>query len=172
MKITMRKLAARLGCSVAPLYVNFKNGEELKKALYGEIKKVAWEYSTKPYSETGFFNIGIGQILFARDFPQLYRDLLALDDQCFHMGGEEKRAMVDIMAGDPLVSDLSRSQLGELLQTMALMTTGITVSVVTGDDNITIEEVLRLMEDTVQRLLFAFKADFRTEERLNLDLDL
>ncbi len=86
--LTVRKLASELGCSVAPIYVNFENSDALIQAVMDQIRKKAWEYSTKSYTDIGFFNIGIGQILFVKDYPLLFLDLLNHDHQKQMIGFE------------------------------------------------------------------------------------
>jgi AcrR family transcriptional regulator len=68
--LSVRALAKRLGSSVAPIYVNFKNTGELMAALERKIIDVVWRYSTREYCTHGFFNIGIGQLLFVQGLPQ------------------------------------------------------------------------------------------------------
>lgn len=60
--ITMRKIAEKMGSSVAPIYVNFKNVDELNEALIERIMSIsrqllAEENTGNPFSDMG--NAGI-----------------------------------------------------------------------------------------------------------------
>ena len=113
--LTVRKIAGVLGCSVAPIYVNFKNTDSLLQAVMDQIRTILWKYSTKSYTDIGFFNIGIGQILFAKDYPFLFLDLLNHDDNCLEIPKEQEERMLDIMEEDSMLEGLSRKQNRDLL---------------------------------------------------------
>ncbi|WP_372631058.1 TetR/AcrR family transcriptional regulator [Cohnella sp.] len=73
--ITIRKIADELGSSIAPIYVNFKDVEELKDAVLIRIVDLSAEMARTPYSPDPFLNIGIASLKFAREHPALFREL-------------------------------------------------------------------------------------------------
>ncbi|OXS62697.1 hypothetical protein B1A99_02240 [Cohnella sp. CIP 111063] len=73
--ITIRKIADELGSSIAPIYVNFKDVEELKDAVLVRIVDLSAEMARTPYSPDPFLNIGIASLKFAREHPALFREL-------------------------------------------------------------------------------------------------
>ncbi len=126
-EISVRKLAARLGCSIAPIYVNFNGTDELLAAVKEEITSRLWTYSTKMYTNLGFYNIGIGQILFAKDYPNLMRDLITHNICQPTPEHEVLASMLKIMRNDSLLNNISDAQLTHLLSSMSYLTTGICI---------------------------------------------
>lgn len=74
--ITARKVAKHIGCSVAPIYFNFKDIEELKehivlKALF-EFEKIFAEQDT----DSLFLDYEITSVIYAKEFPLFYDELI------------------------------------------------------------------------------------------------
>ena len=158
--LTVRKIAGVLGCSVAPIYVNFKNTDSLLQAVMDQIRTILWKYSTKSYTDIGFFNIGIGQILFAKDYPFLFLDLLNHDDNCLEIPEEQEVRMLDIMEEDSMLEGLSRKQNRDLLQKMSIFTYGLSVSLSKKQTTLSIEDAIRLLEETAHQLILSYKENF------------
>ena len=158
--LTVRKLASELGCSVAPIYVNFENSDALIQAVMDQIRKISWEYSTRSYTDIGFFNIGIGQILFVKDYPRLYLDLLNYYHKCLEMPEEQEQHMLDIMEGDKMMEGLSREQNKDILLKMSIFTNGLSITMTKNSNTIPIEKALKLLEETAHQLVFSQKSNF------------
>lgn len=158
--LTVRKLAGVLGCSVAPIYVNFENSDALILAVMNQIRKISWEYSTKSYTDIGFFNIGIGQILFVKKYPQLYLDLLNFDHQCLEMPEDQEKQMLDIMEKDKMLEGLNREQNRDMLLKMSIFTNGLSITMTKNPKSIPIETALRLLEETAHQLVYAQNNNF------------
>ncbi len=158
--LPVRKLAGELGCSVAPIYVNFQNSDALIESVMGRIREMSWEYATKSYTNIGFFNIGIGQILFVKDYPCLYLDLLNFNHQCLEMPEEQERQMVDIMMNDKMLEGLSREQNRDLLLKIAIFATGLSIAIINDWHALTIEKAMTLLEETAHQLVFSQKNGF------------
>src|SRR5690554_5426824 len=75
-QITIRKVAERMGSSIAPIYVNFTEVEELKRAVMRKIRDVSERMLETKYSADPFLNVGIASLKFAREYPVLFRDLV------------------------------------------------------------------------------------------------
>lgn len=158
--LTVRKLAGELGCSVAPIYVNFKNTNALIHAVIDQIHTLLLKYITKSYTDIGFFNMGIGQILFVKDYPQLYLDLMDSDHECLKMSKDVEKQMLDIMEKDKMLEGLNRNQNRDLLLKMAIFTEGLSNSITKNSHNITIEDALKLLEETAHQLAYSQKNNF------------
>lgn len=158
--LTVRKLAGELGCSVAPIYVNFANSKALIEAVMNKIRSISWEYSTRSYTEIGFFNIGIGQILFVKDYPRLFLDLLNHDPQCLKMSQDQEQDMVDIMEGDKMLQGLSREQNSDLLLKMSIFTLGLSTTMIKNQELLPIEQALSLLEETAHQFVHSYKGNF------------
>lgn len=158
--LTVRKLANKLGCSVAPIYVNFENSDALIQAVMDKIQSISWEYSTKLYTDIGFFNIGIGQILFVKDYPKLYLDLLNYKHQCLKMPESQEAQMIDIMMKDKMLQGLTREQNKDLLLKMSIFTNGLSVAMINNQQTIPVEKALALLEETAHQLIYSQKNGF------------
>jgi AcrR family transcriptional regulator len=159
--LTVRKVAARLGCSVAPIYVNFKNSKELISAVSDKIMQLSWEYSTGSYTDIGFFNIGIGQLLFVRDNPRLYLDLINSEYICSDMAKDAHSDLVDIMMKDEMLEDLSREENQQLLLKMSIFTNGLSMELINENNNLAIEEAITMLEETAHQLIHSYRTNFR-----------
>ncbi|HBL51079.1 MAG TPA: TetR/AcrR family transcriptional regulator, partial [Firmicutes bacterium] len=56
--ITMRKVAKKMGSSVAPIYVNFENVDELNKALIERITSISRQLLTEENTGNPFSDMG------------------------------------------------------------------------------------------------------------------
>lgn len=73
--ITVRKIAAELGSSVAPVDVNFSDLEELRDAVVERIVDISWEVLEETGTGRPFRDIGRASIRFAGRYPVISRDL-------------------------------------------------------------------------------------------------
>ncbi|MBI9098623.1 MAG: TetR family transcriptional regulator [Spirochaetaceae bacterium] len=158
--LTVRKLAEKLGCSVAPIYVNFENSEALVQAVMDMIRELSWKYATKSYTDIGFFNIGIGQILFVKDYPLLYMDLLNNDPHCMTMSDEQAKQMIDIMEKDDMLQGLSREQNSDLLLKMSIFTMGLCLTMTKDEQVLPLEKILSLLEETAHQFIVSLKNNY------------
>lgn len=170
--LSARVLAKELGSSVAPIYVNFKNTQELFGAVMQRVGQTVWEYSTKPYTNHGFFNIGIGQLLIAKDFSTLYRDLIVKYPGAMGMDDKTFNDMLDIMEKDPMLTGLNRKQCASVLEKMALQTSGLAIALAAGIEGFNLEKAFKIMEETAGQLVYAeLNSDFHCHKvEINWDL--
>ena len=73
--ITARKIATEIGGSVAPVYVNFGDLEEVRDAVVDKIVDISREILEETDSGRPFRDIGLASIRFARRYPVVSRDL-------------------------------------------------------------------------------------------------
>jgi AcrR family transcriptional regulator len=168
--LTVRKLASKLGCSVAPIYVNFKSSKELIQAVIQKIQAMAWEYSTRPYSSMGFFNIGIGQVLFARDYPELFKDLLELDPKSMAVHDDHLQRMLDVMMEDEFLKGLTRDQNSKILYMMSQFTNGLCLSIVKDWNIMSVEQSLIIMEEMAHRIICSMQDGWEHESMITPEM--
>lgn len=156
--ITVRKIAAELGSSVAPVYVNFSDLEELRDAVVERIVHVSREILEESASGRPFRDIGIASIRFARRYPVLSRDLTLRPNRYL----AAYRARMDDPLGermeeDPDLAGLSPGQRRDLLFRMQAFQTGLTVITSTGQlpAGITETEILGIMERAAEDFVAA-----------------
>ena len=86
--VSNREIASRLGCSIRPIYYQFKKTDELKGELYAKIEKYFYTYlmdnmrdDIPPYKQ-----VGINYIRFAREESHLFRILFMSETNLLPMG--------------------------------------------------------------------------------------
>lgn len=79
-ELTARNIAKKLGSSTAPVYRHFENMDELALEVIHLIQQKMLEYTSKPYTDKVFLNMGTGVAMFAFEHSNLYRALLLEGD--------------------------------------------------------------------------------------------
>jgi AcrR family transcriptional regulator len=74
--ITMRKVAQNMGSSVAPIYMNFKNINELIEALIERIARISQQLVAEENTGNPFYDMGRASLRFAMEYSVLFRDLV------------------------------------------------------------------------------------------------
>lgn len=72
-KTTIRKVATELGSSIAPIYVNFNDVNELIGGVIQKVMNVSEQLLIEQNSGNPFRDIGVASIRFAKQHPQLFR---------------------------------------------------------------------------------------------------
>jgi len=81
--LNARRLATNLGCSVQPIFHNFKNMEELVDEVMKKISLKYHEYMRASHvGEKAYKSLGLSYIKFASDFPEFFR-LLFMNETSF-----------------------------------------------------------------------------------------
>lgn len=72
--INARRVAKELNCSVQPIYHNFENMEELKKAAFLEMHGIYQRYmQIASKKEKAYKEMGLAYIKFAKDYPNYFK---------------------------------------------------------------------------------------------------
>lgn len=166
--ISVRKVATILGCSVAPIYVNFKNTKELNEAVMAKMFSVMDSYMTKPYSSIGFLNIGIGELLLANDYPMIFKSFNEIN-KINQRPVDMTPKLLDIMGNDQILKGLSREQLMSLLMQMSIFTHGLAYSLAYEQlpDYMDIPYMVNLLKNTGMQLITSSKLNIP-----NLDIQV
>lgn len=123
--LTARSIAAKLGSSTAPVYNYYATMDELALDVIKETQKALLEYTSRPYSDRVFLNMGTGVAMFALEHRRLYRALMLESDSY----GDVIREFLDILESE-MIRDtrfvaLSDSERHILLQKMWTFTHGL-----------------------------------------------
>jgi len=128
--ITARKIADELGCSVAPIYVNFNDIEDLKRAVVSEIFKLARNLSQKEYTGDIFLDIGIASLKFAREYSVLFRELVLMKNQYMdHYDQELGNEIIDKIIEDKELNGFSKEEVGTVFLKMRIFQLGLSAMV-------------------------------------------
>lgn len=164
--ITIRKIGERLGSSVAPVYVNFADAEELRCEVVKRVARLSAEMLSREDSGKPMRDLGAASVRFAAQYPVLVRDLLCSANGELQRYGEQADAgIVSHMARDPELSGLSEGELRRLLLKLRVFHTGITVAVANGHlpAEVGEEETIKLMHETAAELMRAAQKDSRKD---------
>lgn len=130
--ITIRKIAEKLGSSIAPIYVNFADVEELKKAVILKIHEVSQEMLMTRYTDNPFLNIGIASLKFAKAYPVLFNDLITNQRAYLQDVQPKMSGMLDMMGQDPELQGFSQEELMDIFFKMQIFQLGLSVMDVHG----------------------------------------
>jgi hypothetical protein len=71
--VTARAIAKALKASTMPIYSAIGSMRNLEKKLRYKALGLFAEYQVRPYTDNTLLNMAVGQVVFARDEPELYR---------------------------------------------------------------------------------------------------
>ncbi len=126
--ITMRKIAEKMGSSVAPIYVNFKNIEELNAALTDRMIGLSQQLLHEENSGRPFYDIGRASLRFAVEYPLLFKDLV-LNRHSIMKGYDDKflPVLIQEMQEDSELQGFTVEQLKNILLKMRIFQLGLSV---------------------------------------------
>ena len=149
-ELSVRKIALRLGCSVAPIYVNFKNADDLMDAIKNQAHQMHLAMCEASYTDEPFLNIGIGTVMFAYQHKRLYKDIIEAK-QGFDLSCHAAHpAMIEKMRTDKKLKSFDDQALCRILFKMSTFTNGLCVYAAADPmpKGITIDSLLDALEQT------------------------
>ena len=131
--ITMRKVAQNMGSSVAPIYMNFKNINELIEALIERIARISQQLVAEENTGNPFYDMGRASLRFAMEYSVLFRDLVMKSNN-YMKGYDEKimPALIEEMKKDPDLEGLTEDKLKTILLKMRVFQLGLSVMAANG----------------------------------------
>jgi AcrR family transcriptional regulator len=126
--ITMRKIAEKMGSSVAPIYVNFKDTHELTEALLERIIGISQRLLIEESSGDPFYDMGKASLRFAMEYSVLFRDLV-MKNNSYIRGYDEKMtpALIEEMKKDPELDGFTIDELKTILLKLRIFQLGLSV---------------------------------------------
>jgi AcrR family transcriptional regulator len=131
--ITMRKIAQKMGSSVAPIYVNFKNVDELNEALMAKILSISRELLREENTGNPFHDIGIASLRFAVEYSAIFRDLVIKSGK-YMQGYDEKMmpTLIEEMQKDPVLNGFTVEELKTILLKVRIFQLGLSIMAANG----------------------------------------
>src|SRR6056297_558871 len=128
--ITARRIADEMKCSVAPIYFNFKDIDDLKKAVVRKIFELTRKLAQKTYTGDQFLDIGIASLKFAKDYSVLFRELVLnknpyMDDYDQELGND----IIGEIIKENELSQFSEEEVGIIFLKMRIFQLGLSVMV-------------------------------------------
>lgn len=126
--VTMRKIAKKMGSSVAPIYVNFEDTNELIGALVKRIIGVSQQLLIEESTGNSFYDMGRASLRFAIEYSVLFRDLV-LKNNDYMKDYDEKMmpALIKEMKKDPELKGFTDEELKTILLKMRVFQLGLSV---------------------------------------------
>jgi AcrR family transcriptional regulator len=156
-RITIRKVAERLGSSIAPIYVNFKEVDELTQEVIKKTFAISKQLLMEQNSGHPFHDIGVASLRFAKEYSVLYRDLVMKKNSYMNEQDDEMGILVELMKQDPQLEGLTDGELITILLKMKIFQTGLSVMVANGllPDDFDEEKMIHILNGTAMDIIAA-----------------
>jgi AcrR family transcriptional regulator len=153
-ELTMRKVADRLGSSIQPVYSCFETKCELEQTVIEETKKILSTHASKMYTDSQPLNMAIGLVLFARDYPQLFRSIFFQDQEFKAIFETFNQHHIEHMENVDSFNQLCAKERQKLLQRLWMFTFGFATLMCIGpvDDN-SDDNVISTLLEVGQRII-------------------
>jgi AcrR family transcriptional regulator len=123
--LTARSLAIRLDSSTAPVYHHFATMDELALEMIRETQRALLQYTSRPYTDRVFLNMGTGVAMFAWEHGRLYKALMLEGDSYSDVVHEFLDILESELIKDSRFASLSDSERRGLLNKMWVFTHGL-----------------------------------------------
>jgi AcrR family transcriptional regulator len=123
--LTARSVAGKLRSSTAPVYSHFATMDELALEVIRETQKLLLEYTSRPYTDRVFLNMGTGVAMFANEHPLLYRALMLESNSYGYVVSEFVDTLQAELIKDRRFVKLSDGERSVLLRKMWTFTHGL-----------------------------------------------
>ena len=130
--ITARSVAKRLHSSVAPIYINFETIDDLVKAVVERVFALTDELLAQQKGPNLFENIGKASLVFAREYPVFFRELVMQKNPYMASYETVQEAMIEALAEDENLRGLTYDERKRLLLKMRIFQMGLSVMVANG----------------------------------------
>ncbi|MEI5992262.1 TetR/AcrR family transcriptional regulator [Enterococcus crotali] len=146
--ITARNVADHMGISTQPIYLEFKNMEELKLTLLNSIHEfLDTEFFSKRQTSNNLANFGLNYIDFAKSNTKLYQ-FLFVDHHSY--GQELQKLSFDsfrnVIQDDEMYAAVSKEQLEKLHMRLWILATGMASLSISGIINLSQEQLISAFE--------------------------
>ena len=167
--LTARNVASKLDSSTAPVYSYFATMDELALCVIKETQRTLLEYSSRPYTDRVFLNMGTGVAMFALEHPLLYRALMLEGDSHSEVVREFVNTLESELPKDSRFTLLSDSERHILLMKMWTFTHGLASLISVGlikdcDQDYIIKALLDIGTDVIGATLAKHANDAKSEK--------
>jgi AcrR family transcriptional regulator len=156
--ITIRKVAEKMGSSIAPIYVNFENVNQLIQEVVKKTFDISKQMLLDQNTGNPFHDIGVARLRFAKEYSVLFRDLvMKQNDYMKDYDQEMGNDLVQQMKNDSDLQGFSEEELMTILFKMRVFQTGLTVMVANGllPEEFDEEKMIMTLESTASDVIAA-----------------
>lgn len=154
-KFTARNIANKMKCSTQPIYLEFKNMEDLKEVLLDKLYNyLSTEVLPVEHTNRPVIDLALNYIHFAGKQKQLYRSLYLEESG----GGKRMHEFSnqyfnDTVKKDPKYQHLNEDQIRSLNMGCWIVATGIASLMSSSIIKPTDEEIVTLIQDTIDNIV-------------------
>jgi AcrR family transcriptional regulator len=156
--ITIRGVAEKLGSSIAPIYVNFNDVDELKQAVVSKVYSIGRDMALNQDTGNPFRDIGAASLQFATEYSVIFKELLLKGNSYLKNYDDEMGAvLIDHMKKDPDLAGFSEEQLKTILLKMRIFQLGLSVMVANGmlPETAVEDKAMELLESVSEDVVFS-----------------
>ncbi|MBU8907658.1 TetR/AcrR family transcriptional regulator [Desertibacillus haloalkaliphilus] len=156
--ITIRKVADQLGSSIAPIYVNFVDVDDLKRAVVKKIVQLSEDMIHEQHSENSFRDIGIASLKFAEEYPVLFKEFaMKPNDYMQEYDQEMGDYLITHMKSTPELQVFSDEELKMILFKMRAFQLGLTMMVANRSvpEEFDLEQMIAFSDDVAEDVVSA-----------------
>lgn len=157
-QITIRKVADVLGSSIAPIYVNFKDIDELITEVIKRIAVLSKQMLEQQNSGSPFLDVGLASLQFAKQYSVLFKDfMLNKNNHVQSYDQEMGNLLIEEMKKDAELEGLSEEDLSVILLKMKIFQLGLSIMVANEmlPDGFTQERQIQLLAQSATDVIMA-----------------
>lgn len=154
-RFTARNIANKMNCSTQPIYLEFKNMDDLRQALFEQIYDYL-QYEVFPVEHTGntIIDLAFNYIHFARREKKLYRSLYSQSKYKRNFASLFlHHILLSTVKRDPTYADLSEEQIESLHNGTWIIATGIAALMSSSIIHPTDEQIEKMIQDSIDAIL-------------------
>lgn len=125
--LTIRNIARHLGSSIAPIYVNFKDVDELKEAVIRKAVEINKNILAQQSSGDPFLDVGIASVLFAKRYPRIFDEIVIRNEKGYQGQADNERLIISQMKKDSQLARFTDDELRLLLIKMQALQAGLSL---------------------------------------------
>lgn len=129
--ISARTVAKAVGCSISPVYTAFESIGGLIKATKEKANTLVEEYIHVEYTNTKFLNLEIGLLMFAHDYPTLYKELL-IENSNKIIEKNIRKVFLELLSEDSIAQFMKKKDLDIIFTKIWFLTHGLATSICSG----------------------------------------
>lgn len=156
-KLSNREIAKKMNCSIRPIYYQFKNSEELYKALYNKINSYFYDFIMKNIADDipHYKQIGINYIKFAQEETNLFKVLFMSPSRNLPntFVATDKNGFAGVIDAIKLSTHLSEKDIKSFHTKMWIFVHGIATLTVSRSFKFTDEQIKDLLSQEFQALM-------------------
>jgi hypothetical protein len=160
--LTARGLARKLKSSIVPIYTHFKSMDLLRQEIILKGIEILKEYIDKEYMNDEASNMGIGIVLFARDYPNFFRALY-LERDYTGVRGEFDLYIRQKLSGTAFFRNMAGADFDAVFIRLIMFMQGYCTLVCTGEmEDTSVEAIDRHVNESCDPIIYQaiFKTDF------------